>query len=93
VTAVPVDARGRDQGYAARPERLGIVLQDVAQALRASANIHWHTASRWEDLVDQMRRCSAMHPALQDGHTARPLQENAIRKSCLHSPQRARAKP
>lgn len=36
---------------------------------------------------------SAMPRALQDGHTPRPLQEKAIRKSCPHSPQRARAKP
>jgi hypothetical protein len=30
-----------------------------------------------------------MRRALHEGHTPRPLQENAIRKSCPHCPQRA----
>ena len=43
----------------------------------------------WSNRCDAV---SVMRRAFQDGHTPRPLQENAIRTPCPHCPQRMRAR-
>ena len=72
--------------------KFGVAFQKMAQPLRHREDPLPQRQVR-QDVIGEMRRGLHHARALQAGHTPRPLQEKAIRKSCPHCPHRARAKP